>query len=290
MTINALSVVLSATSSPANAYARITCFTRTYGTPLDCGTPAINSLGTVVVSGDRQYTTFRWATSSVQLTVGKVYVVEFLTTSGTLTGIYGVQPERVAGDCSYGGFNYCHGTIYEQFNSSINWGAYSSPLIFSTSSQAIATSSPLWGQLSTSSISVCDDAGNIFSTGICVAFSFLFLPNPDVLTQWSQLPQVIYTKFPFSWIVGVQTEFSSLAASSTANLPTYSYDLHALGIGSTTAIGNILPTYTGFSSTTVLTYVSPALWSIGQTLIGATLWLLLGFDIYSTVRRRHAHV
>jgi len=136
----------------------------------------------------------------------------------------------------------------------------------------------------------CSQAGNFFSYGICVAFSYLFLPDPTILNQWSAIASTTEAKFPFSWVSEVKSSITGLTASSTSNSPTYTINLHDLGLGSTSPIGNILPNLTAFSSTTVLSYIPAPVWNAGQALIAAVLWLALGFDIYMTVRRRHSTV
>jgi len=291
-TVNSISFVLSATNTPAVVYARVTCFANTW-TPSQAGcasTAPVNSVGYLTgsasVNGDKQFTTFQFATSTLQFAVGKVYVVEILANSGSLTGIYGMATYRTAGDCKYAGTQYCSGTPYYQFNSSINWGALYIPLVFSTSSQAIATNSPLWGSLSTSSISQCNDNGNLFSTGLCLAGSYLFLPNPEALNAWAGLPSLIQTKFPFSWVIGVTSAFTDLTASSTQNMIAPSIAFHDLGMGSTTAFGNFLPNMTLISSSTIQTYMPSGFWDFVQGMIVFALWFGFALDVFFTVRNQ----
>ena len=71
-------------------------------------------------------------------------------------------------------------------SSSIDWNLYYVPPPFSTSSTAIATSSSLWGSYSASTTPAalagqCSLSGNIFSEALCVAFSYLFVPNPSTI-------------------------------------------------------------------------------------------------------------
>jgi len=177
----------------------------------------------------------------------------------------------------------------------IDWSAYSSPLIFSSTTSGIATNSPLWAAYTATDTLLmmqgsCSQAGNFFGEALCVAGSYLFTPNPNILSSWAALPATAETKFPFSWVVAVKASLTGLSASSTQNFPVSSFALHDLGYGSTTPIGNFLPNFTAFASTTVLQYMPAGVWAAGQALIAAALWLALGFDIYATVRRRHAHV
>jgi len=176
----------------------------------------------------------------------------------------------------------------------IDWGAYRFDFTYATTSFGIATSSGLWGAYTASS--TLDEIGescagdNVLGKAICTSFAYMFVPNPEVVGLWTNLPTTAQTKFPFSWVTDVKNSITGLTASSTANSPTYAYNLADLGLGSTTPLGNMLPNFTAFSSSTALTYMPAGVWAAGQALMAAVLWLALGFDIYATVRRRHAHV
>jgi len=136
----------------------------------------------------------------------------------------------------------------------------------------------------------CSGSGNIFSYGICTSFAFLFVPSPDVLDDWSDLASTTLSRFPFSWVVGTKTAITGMSASSTSNMAAYSLNLADLGIGSTSPIGNLMPNIVALSTSTIMTYMPAGVWTAAQTLMAASLWLLVGWDIYATIRRRHAHV
>jgi len=119
-----------------------------------------------------------------------------------------------------------------------------------------ATSSSLFsGMSATSTLAAlngqCSQSGNIFAEALCVSFSFLFIPDPSTLSSFSTLPQLAEQHFPFSWLAQVQSTWAALSASSTLNEPSYAYNFHDLGIGSTTPLGNILPNVSAFSSSTI---------------------------------------
>jgi len=160
------------------------------------------------------------------------------------------------------------------------------PALYSTSSAAIAASSSLWSAYASSSaLAASCDSGNIFSDGICEAFSFIFVPNPNVLNQFVALPTLASTKFPFSWIYGVQAEVATLSASSTSNMIGLQLNLGSLGIGSTTSMGNILPNFEAFGTSTIETYVSPTEWQYFQDWIAFALWLGLIADVFFLAKR-----
>jgi len=171
----------------------------------------------------------------------------------------------------------------------IDWGAISFPLVYGTSTAGIATSSPLWNSITFASSTVQCETGNIFSSGLCAAGSYLFVPNPQILNSYAGIPTILSQKFPFSWVYGVSSALTGGSGAAAVATSTYSINLANLGIGSTSPMGNILPNFTAFSEASVKTYIPAPVWATFQALIVAGLWLLLGFDIYATVRRRHSH-
>jgi hypothetical protein len=167
----------------------------------------------------------------------------------------------------------------------IDWNALYVPVVFSSSTAAIATSSGLWNNLTLASSTAQCNSGNLFTDGMCAAGTFLLIPNVDILNGFFSIPTQAATKFPFSWIYGVKTEFDSLSVSSTTAMTTLSYNLHDLGIGSTTSMGNILPNTEVFSKNTIETYISPTLWASFQTLMAAALWLSFFWFEFNRARR-----
>lgn len=154
---------------------------------------------------------------------------------------------------------------------------------------SVATTSGLFsGQNATSTLIAlqeqCSQQSNIFGEGLCIAFSFLFVPAPDTLGQFSNLRDEIGNKFPFAYVAGVTDTWETLTASTTLNSPEISYNLNDLGIGSTTSLGNILPNVVVFSSSTVGTYLSPTLLSLLKFLAGLAILLTLIADIFFTSR------
>jgi len=136
----------------------------------------------------------------------------------------------------------------------------------------------------------CTEQDNIFGRALCSAFAFLFTPNQAVLDRWSALPTMAANKFPFSVVTDVRDAFIQDAATSTNGLPTTSIGFHDLNLGSTSPMGNLLPNFDVFSTTTLMQYMPEAVWDAGQTLMAAAFWMASAGHIYATVRRRHAHV
>jgi len=210
------------------------------------------------------------------------------------------SPDMTNNDNSYGyvmGWNPApirdfYFQLYTDGTSPIDWGAITvAPAIDFDAIVFVATSSSLFADSTSTLDSIaanCDDAGNLFSRGLCFAGSYLFIPNPAILNSYAQLPTLMQTKFPFSWIAGVKTEFDSLSASASSQ--SFSVNMTSLGMGSTTAFGNVLPNITLFSTSTITRFMPSGVWNAIQALMAAALWIALGYDIYSTVRRRHHHV
>jgi len=129
----------------------------------------------------------------------------------------------------------------------------------------------------------CSQSGNIFSYGICVAFSYLFLPSPQVLNEWGTLASTSAQHFPISWFYEVRDAFSGITASSST-MTEFEFSMHDLGLGSTTAIGNVLPDATIFSTSTITHFMPAGVWVAIQALMAAALWLGLAADIWFTSR------
>jgi len=194
-------------------------------------------------------------------------------------------------------FNICSDLTCSLFQSpqsgtgsAINWNLYYVPPPFSTSSVAIATSSSIWGAYSASTTLAalngqCSLSGNIFSEALCVAASFLFVPNPTTINGLVAANEAMQQKFPFSWVFQTQTLITTLSASSTQNMMVLEFGLHDLGIGSTSPIGNVLPNFE-FSTSTIYTYLTPSVWTAIMNLVAAGLWFGLGLHVYHTVRHR----
>jgi len=178
--------------------------------------------------------------------------------------------------------------LLEGYTGAFDWGALVvAPPIDFGAIQFVATSTSLFSNGSTSLTAIagqCDDSGNLFSRGLCYGGVFLFIPNPSTLDAFFSIPTTAATKFPFSWIYGVKSQFDTLAASSTANMLTLSFNMANFGLGSTTAMGNILPNFTGFSTSTITSYIGTSMWNTFQNLIVAVLWLGFIVHVYHFAR------
>lgn len=181
-------------------------------------------------------------------------------------------------------------------NSSTGSYKYAGATYFSVVTQAqqnyesIATTSALYQSVLAASSSVQCNTGNLFTDGLCTVGAYLFVPSTDVVAEWTTLPNTISTKFPFSWVYGVQAIFTNLSASSSANMIAPTMDFTGVDPATSTPFGAILPNITVLSSSTIQTYISPTMWATFQTLIAAALWLTFAADVFFTVRNKVSRV
>jgi len=178
------------------------------------------------------------------------------------------------------------------------WDSGTVPISFiqGTSSLDLATAFNSGGLSTTTMQSYCDinfpydDSTAIKATitsipnGLCRFAFFTVVPSPASVNQFSTLKESVTGKFPFNYVTSMTSTWEGLVASSTDNAPNESLGLHDLGIGSTTAIGNFLPNFTMFSSSTVEKYISQSTLSILKALAGIAILLTFFADIFFTAR------
>jgi len=175
---------------------------------------------------------------------------------------------------------------YWNGSSAFDWNALYLPLVFSTSTTNLATSSSLWASLALASSSVSCSTGNIFSDGFCTAISYLFVPDPAVLAAYSGLPAVYGEKFPMSWAYGFQAMFASSTASSTENMTAFGIDFSSVDPATSTRFGAFLPNMNYLSTTTILAYFGASRWAFIQLLMSGAIWLMLGVVVFLEVRHK----
>jgi len=107
---------------------------------------------------------------------------------------------------------------------------------------------------SAASSSQCALFSGTADLGTCA--SYLFVPGACAFEDYSAIPQALSNSFPFAYVASIGAAWSNLQASTTANSPTLAFNLRDLGIGSTTALGNLQPNITVFSASTTKQYFS----------------------------------
>lgn len=125
-----------------------------------------------------------------------------------------------------------------------------------------------------------------FNLGDCV--TYLTVPSSNVYGLYGSIPSLIGTRFPFSYIKSIQDTWKSLASTASTS-PTLSYNLHDLGIGSTSAMGNFLPNITIFSKETINTYLPDPVLDIFKSLIAMVFIVLTFANIYTHTQRLIHH-
>lgn len=266
---------------------RVTCFaddTTTSQTGCTSASAFSSNILNVYNSFGQEYF-FTWS-SPISLQVGKYYTLEILSTGGNQAVVYGATTLQWANQCNWAGLgSNCTGTPYFTLNASPDWSG------LNATSTALTS---LYQAGASSTLSViqqrCSGSGNIFGDAICAAFVFVFVPDPQILNQFAALPTTEADHWPFSWVAGVTTAFDALSASSTSNLPTYSMNLASVDPASTTPLGPILPSFTFFSSSTVLQYIGQSNWNALMAIMTAVLYMLLVYDIFFTLRNRFHRV
>jgi len=172
----------------------------------------------------------------------------------------------------------------------IDWNSLSvaPPLDFNAVKFVATSTSFFSGTTSSSTLEAisleCSQSGNIFAAALCRAFAYLWIPNPTVLNQYSQIGPALATKFPLSWFYQVQTAVNTVS-TTTLSSPIWTMNFHDIGIGSTTPMGNVLPNLVVFSSSTVKQYITETQWTALMTLAGAAIWLLAFYTLYGIGHR-----
>lgn len=243
------------------------------------------------------YTTEDYAAqmvTSVALDFSKYYAIAFSFTGGSAVGtvyVMGVDGmpayQHGSGQLLYGG-------------SGITAAYYQLIGEFDSSGLSIgsATSSSMWsGQDATTTLTdlaqQCSQASNLFAEGLCIGFSFLFMPSSSVIGGYTNLIDDVQTRFPVSYVVGVSDAFDSLSASSTANMITVTLPFHSMNVGTSSPLGlyNIVSAdVDAFSTSTIQQYIGSTYWNLFQSLIALAIWLTFAADVFFTVRNKMAAV
>jgi len=120
-----------------------------------------------------------------------------------------------------------------------------------TSSQQVYCATQL-----SSTTGFLDGLGHSFAQGICNVTVFLFVPSENAVVQFQTLASTTQTKVPFSYAYEFVSDFRSLSASTSTNLPTWAIDFGSVDLGSSTPMGQLFsPVLTFFSTTTISKYL-----------------------------------
>jgi len=150
-------------------------------------------------------------------------------------------------------------------------GYFSIPTTFAFSTTSVAA---YCQRTSSTTTGFLDSVASSISQGLCFAGAYLFVPNANTLAQFGELASTTRAKIPFSYYFDVKEVLDSQSASTTENFFTVSLDLP--DIGSTTPMGNFIPTHIDFLSTTTISqYLSDS--QRHTFLAWQRIFLVLGF-------------
>lgn len=133
------------------------------------------------------------------------------------------------------------------------------------------------------STGLLDNIGASFARGICNVTVFLFVPSNNAVAQWQGLASTSSNKIPFSYFTELRGLFNQLTATSSETVPTYAANLAATGVGSTTAIGNILPSLTWLSVSAIQTYLPAGIHDALFFLARCAIWFSVAMLFYRRV-------
>jgi len=278
-TLGSIAMLLGdATSTSPSVQIRITCFANNFSvSQTGCTyTGAWTSSTTEVIATNPSVYRFNFD-SGIQIQNTKAYVVEILTLGGGVgVDVYGKSTLNFSNECTYfgTGIQDCNGTPYYVIN----------PVFGPTNVQGFATTSSAFsGQNATSTLQAlseqCSQSSNLFSEGICMAFSFLFVPSSESVGQWTTLPAVIAETFPFSYFYELAEIRENLTSSTTQNFPSIELEF-PITYGGTTATNTL-----EFSTSTITNFIPNSILTIFNTLMVSVAWLGFAGLIWSDVKR-----
>jgi len=120
-------------------------------------------------------------------------------------------------------------------------------------------------------------SGDCFSS----VLSYLFIPSPIVLSQFSNLSSQLSTKIPFSYVYEIENTFNSITLNATSSMPLISIPLSTVSSSTVTGVISDLE----LSTTTISTYLSDSNRSLLQALMTAGIWLSVGFLFFKEAQR-----
>jgi len=126
---------------------------------------------------------------------------------------------------------------------------------------------------------------NDFGNAMCQALGYLFVPTPESLQQYEDIPALLQNDVPFSYYFDVQSIWQNSVASTTDNFAKFSIDFTSIDFASSTPMGHILPSGSVdfLSSTTMSKYLPAGMHSTLFTLMRAAIWVTLMLVVYRRI-------
>jgi len=130
------------------------------------------------------------------------------------------------------------------------------------------------GPSASSSFPVVPDINETNATSSAQGGMFAFL----------NVPQLMQSKYPFSWFFDIADLYQELQASSTEDVATVTLDYSSLDISTTTK--NALPSsWTVFGTTTITAFIPEPVLDAWRVLMSAVIWMAVVAYLYHAIAR-----
>jgi len=158
------------------------------------------------------------------------------------------------------------------------YGFYNSLSALTDSSGYNVTTSTL----STVSELQCGALDILSGTCFVSVLSYIFIPNPAILNQFSDLQVQLATKIPFSYVYSIENAVNNIALStSSESFPLISIPLSS--VASSTVTG-VIPDIE-MTTSTISTYLTPTFHNALYALLVAAIWLNVGWLFFREAMR-----
>lgn len=129
-----------------------------------------------------------------------------------------------------------------------------------------------------------DSLGQSIALGACNVSVFLFIPSQTAVNNFFNIEDSLSVRFPFAWYYDIKNVFLGLTASTSANYPTYAYDLSAAA--STTPLAqNIIGSSLSLASpTSIQSFAGDSVWTTLRTLMSYMLWIAFAYFVYRKIQ------
>jgi len=174
------------------------------------------------------------------------------------------------------GLDYNAAQLNSQLASSTIFRLTASTSIFNTTLTASSTCSGIGS----------DSFG--FGHAICEGFAFLFIPNPNTLSQFSNLASTTEGTFPINWFMAFRNAAAGVGTPAASSSPTLSFSFSAVDCTTAGAvcadIHNWIPDFTYFSTTSLALYIGESTHNTFLNAMALALYLGFGYYVYRRVQ------
>jgi len=140
----------------------------------------------------------------------------------------------------------------------------------------------------------CSGYFSLNVVGASASSSFPVIPSVDGdnattsaqggIFAFLNVPQLLQSKYPFSWFFDIAELYQQLQASSTEDVATVSLDYSTLDISTTTK--NVLPsTWTVFGTSTITAFIPEPVLDAWRLLMTAVIWMSVVAYLYRSISK-----